>query len=109
MNNRLFTYGSLRDGAEANHLLKKSSLVQKNVWLPNYRMYIKSDYPVAVWDKEPAAKIKGDIYMIDEVVIPEIDKYEGTWYARKFDYRINAWLYIAKNYYIVNNYCTFML
>ena len=94
---RLFVYGTLRYGGSANFYLRDGHLEKRNVWAPNYQMVDLGRYPAAVESHSAADKILGDIYSAGIESVGRIDRYEGPDYYRKYDRRLDAFIYLSRN------------
>lgn len=93
---KIFCYGTLRQGGVANHLLRNAKLILTNLRLPGYRMYCAGDYPI-VLPSEQTSSVAGEVYLVDEITLRQIDAYEGDEYEKRFEPRADAFLYIFKD------------
>jgi gamma-glutamylaminecyclotransferase len=77
---RLFVYGSLRRGAENNHMLGDSA------WLGPARTTATCTLKRVSWFPgllpDGATTVVGDLYDVDEATLATLDEYEGPWFRR---------------------------
>src|SRR6266436_3993531 len=85
----LFVYGTLKRGQSANHLLADSKFVRTAITLPLYRLLDFGDHPGLVESTGPGTAVKGELWLLNPQLFPELDVYEGapTKYGRR-DIRI---------------------
>jgi gamma-glutamylcyclotransferase (GGCT)/AIG2-like uncharacterized protein YtfP len=74
----IFVYGLFRDSG--NNLLKDQQYCGKS-YIKGRLYRVNEFYPGYVPD--PNGKVWGDVYLIDPVLFPILDEYEGTEYIRK--------------------------
>lgn len=89
----LFVYGLFRDSAR--NLLGKKEYLGKDYVKGNI-YYVNEFYPGFV---EGKGKVLGDVYVIDEKVLPELDEFEGYEYERvriKTLNNLECWIYKYK-------------
>ena len=86
----LFVYGLFRDSAK--NLLEKTTFCGKSTI--NGRLYkVNEFYPGFVPGK---GKVIGDVYLIDPLLFPELDEFEGDEYIRRkirTSSDIECWVY----------------
>ena len=80
---RLFVYGTLRKGGVAADYLEEQVLVQQNMQLKGFVMYDAGWYPFVV-PAGPDFVITGDVYEVEESLLPVLDRYEGAGYVQHF-------------------------
>lgn len=74
---QIFLYGTLKRGGLAHHLMAGQQLVAELVnTQPGYRLYDCGPYPALVEDPSGIA-IEGELWQIDESILPRLDEYEG--------------------------------
>lgn len=78
----IFVYGTLMSNNRGNHTYLNNAEFKGKCILNGYSLYNLGYYPGIVEDLE--GKVKGELYLVDMDVIPEIDVYEaeGTLYKR---------------------------
>lgn len=77
---RLFVYGSLRRGAENNHLLGASTWLGRARTTATCTLKRISWFPGLLPDGVTA--VEGDLYDVDEPALAALDEYEGPWFRR---------------------------
>lgn len=90
---RLFVYGTLRKGGVAASYLGEQRLLQQNRQLPGFAMYDAGWYPFVI----PAGSesvIVGDVYEVEQSLMPTLDEYEGDGYVAHFLEKENLLLYL---------------
>lgn len=82
----VFVYGTLKRGYYNNRLLEGQEFVGEAITEPKYRLYDLGSFPGLVEDNEKGKAIKGEVWRVDEKVIPRLDMLEGTphLYRREF-------------------------
>lgn len=78
---RLFVYGTLRKGGVAADYLQEQRLLQQNLQLKGFAMYDAGWYPFVV-AAGPDSLVIGDVYEVEESLMPALDAYEGEGYVR---------------------------
>lgn len=79
----LFVYGTLRKGGVAASYLLGQRLLQQNRQLPGFAMYDAGWYPFVI-PAGPESVILGDVYEVDQSLMPTLDAYEGDGYVAHF-------------------------
>jgi len=109
--NKLFVYGTLKQGFHNNHLL------EKDVYLGDYILkdFTMVDQGVPAVIPDPGSTVKGELYTISVDTLKRTDylESEGEYYLRKelevfldVDYGVQgrkAWVYIGAPKYWSNN------
>ncbi|MGE3809773.1 MAG: gamma-glutamylcyclotransferase [Gemmataceae bacterium] len=72
----LFLYGTLKRGGLAHHLMDGQQFQGEVKSAPRFRLYDCGPYPGLVED-EAGIAIEGELWLIDESILPDLDKYEG--------------------------------
>lgn len=75
MQHLLFVYGTLRSGECNHHLLETSQLLGSHETLPEYTLYDLGAYPAVI---EGHSAIQGEVYLIDDATLAEVDKLENV-------------------------------
>lgn len=80
MSKLLFVYGSLKKGGWANSRLLNQKFIGTAKTTKNYKLYAGASYPMLVEeeDSNKALEIEGELYEIDEDLIPSLDRFEGV-------------------------------
>lgn len=78
----VFVYGTLMQGERAHYMIKGAEFVGK-YRLSNFGMYDLGSYPGIKTIKDES--VVGEVYNVDEGIIPQLDSYEGegTLYKRE--------------------------
>lgn len=90
---RLFVYGTLRREGVAASYLEGQRMLKQNFRLPGFAMYDAGWYPFVV----PAGAdsvITGDVYEVDQSLVPILNTYEGEGYVAHFLEKENVLLYL---------------
>ncbi len=74
----LFVYGTLKRGRRNHHLLEQQTYLQEAVTEPVYRLCDCGSYPALVEVAEGGRAIRGEIFLVDEALIPRLDRLEGA-------------------------------
>jgi len=93
MNQHLFTYGLFRDQAK---LLLGQHTKCGRAWIPGKLYKVNEFYPGYV---EGNGKVWGEVFLIDESVLPDLDQYEGHEYVRVkvvTSTELDCWVYRYK-------------
>ncbi len=95
----LFVYGTLRKNKYNNYLLKDEYYVGIGVTVEKYHLVI-NDLPYLI--KEEVEQIEGDIYVVSDEKLKQLDKFEGhpIFYNREQ-------IYVLHNNNILECYCYF--
>lgn len=82
----VFVYGTLKKGYYNNRLLDGQEFVSEATTKPKYRLYNLGSFPGLIEDNETGKAIKGEIWRVEERVIPRLDRLEGHphFYRREF-------------------------
>ena len=73
---KLFVYGTLCAGQRAHHLLRGAPLLAEARTEPRFRLVEMDGYPALV--AGGATAVRGEIYEVDDRLIPELDEYEDV-------------------------------
>lgn len=92
---KIFVYGTLRKGGLAAHFLEKFPLVYPNTTLKGFSLYDGGWYPFAVPASESCV-ITGDVFEIPEIILPQLDEYEGPEYKRISPENQELFIYVVK-------------
>lgn len=96
--NKMFVYGSLKNGFGNNHLLMNSKFVRKDLTKePTYTMFSFGGFPGIVRGE---SCISGELYEVDDDTLSNLDALEsnGSFYQRelvKLDGGGEAWMYLT--------------
>jgi gamma-glutamylcyclotransferase (GGCT)/AIG2-like uncharacterized protein YtfP len=74
----LFVYGTLQRGQRNEHLLRGQTFLRTAPTLPRYRLYDAGEYPGLVEDDAAGQAIWGELWEIDEQLLPALDALEGV-------------------------------
>ena len=74
---KLFVYGTLKSGFENHHFLENSTLLEKDVMLDGFSLYLFIKIPFAVKDSEEEFII-GEIWDINSDTEQKLDILEGV-------------------------------
>ena len=74
----LFVYGTLKRGQRNHRLLTGQEFVAPARTLPHYRLYDTGSYPCLVEDANNGVAVGGEVYRVDESLLPRLDELEGT-------------------------------
>jgi gamma-glutamylcyclotransferase (GGCT)/AIG2-like uncharacterized protein YtfP len=82
----LFVYGTLKSGEENHFRLKKSKFVGISFTKPDYHLFfVDTDSPDIKRDKNDGRIVEGELYMVPNEVIKEIDEYEKPYKRHKIE------------------------
>ena len=98
----VFVYGTLKQGCRNDHVLKGSEKIGDAITIDKFGLF-EDNYPYLI--EEPYYEVKGEVYLIDDKTLIELDKFEGApdYYERKLikilvnDEEIDAFTYFRKN------------
>ena len=76
----IFVYGTLRKRASHHRNLHDAQWLA-NAWVKGV-LYSMGWYPAMVLTENGETKVRGEIYLIDEKTLAELDDYEGDQYQR---------------------------
>lgn len=68
-----FIYGTLRRGGRAHHLMGEAEFVAMGS--VEGRMVYVDEYPGLL--KQRGERVVGEVYRVNEAMVPELDRYEG--------------------------------
>ncbi|MCX8084218.1 MAG: gamma-glutamylcyclotransferase [Calditerrivibrio sp.] len=71
---KVFVYGTLKKGKQFNYLMKDAKFLGRAETVEKYAMY-KDNIPYVVKD-EQVSTIKGEVYLVNEKILHELDKFE---------------------------------
>ena len=74
----LFVYGTLKRGQRNHRLLTGQEFVAPARTLPHYRLYDTGSYPCLVEDANNGVAVGGEVYRVDESLLPRLDELEGA-------------------------------
>lgn len=74
----LFVYGTLQRGQPNNHLLAGQVFLRAATTLPRYRLYTRGAYPCLVDAEATGRSVYGELWEIDEDVLPALDRLEDA-------------------------------
>lgn len=78
MSTLLFVYGTLKTGGRRHDLLAGQQFVQAAWTLPQYRLFDSGRYPCLVEDTAAGVAVQGEIWRVEESILPRLDAYEGV-------------------------------
>ncbi len=80
MKHRIFVYGTLRRDGSQHHRMRAAT------WIANASvkgvLYHIDWYPAIVLSTEAEASVRGEIFMVDDDILAELDLFEGKEYKR---------------------------
>ena len=99
MTTTVFVYGTLRKNLGWNHLLQNSEFIGEALSQEKYSMY--ADNIPYVIESEKDINISGEIYLVNDKTLKNLDQLEGhpNWYKRKEvpilinNSVMNCWIY----------------
>jgi len=75
---RLFVYGTLKRGCKSNHLLCRHAFLGEARTVPGYRLHRLDGYPGLVPHPDALEGVRGEVWLIDDHGIRELDAFEGV-------------------------------
>lgn len=82
----LFVYGTLKDGEENHFRLKKSKFVGIALTKPEYHLFfVDTDSPDIHKPKKDGKVVEGELYIVPQDIIKEIDDYEKPYKRHKIE------------------------
>jgi gamma-glutamylcyclotransferase (GGCT)/AIG2-like uncharacterized protein YtfP len=75
----LFVYGSLRRGGSNHRELSAAIFLEEARTTPSYALVRIGEYPALVAGTEA---VSGELYAVDDVLLEELDAFEGDAYTR---------------------------
>jgi gamma-glutamylcyclotransferase (GGCT)/AIG2-like uncharacterized protein YtfP len=94
---RLFVYGTLRKGGTAHELMSNCTLLEAGVRVTGFKLYDAGEYPFAWYTSDPEDTITGDLFELNEGILPVLDEYEGDEYQRIVLPALECYIYVIKN------------
>ncbi|MBO9700624.1 MAG: gamma-glutamylcyclotransferase [Sporocytophaga sp.] len=95
---KIFVYGTLRNGGNAHHLMRGCELLNEGISVSGFKLYDAGEYPFAVYTADPEDAITGDMFAIkQEDVLLTLDEYEGQEYQRKILPGFDFYIYILND------------
>lgn len=79
----VFVYGTLKRGWPANQLLAGQEFVGPACTESRYRLFDQGSYPCLVEDRHSGLAVRGELWRVDEMVLPQLDAYEGIYLFRR--------------------------
>jgi len=73
----LFVYGTLKRGCKSHHLLSRHQFLGEARTLPGYRLHRLDGYPGLVPHPDAPGGVCGEVWLIDDHGIRELDAFEG--------------------------------
>jgi len=96
---RLFVYGTLREGFPLHEVLEDSEFVDSG-WIEGFAMYRIGDVPTVEESGDSQDKVFGEIYLISPKILQKIDDVEGhpIVYKRTWVNQLGGvWVYLEMN------------
>lgn len=82
----LFVYGTLKKGEENHYRLKKSKFAGQAFTKPDYHLFfVDIDSPDIKKDKKDGRMVEGELYLVPQDIIKEIDEYEKPYKRHKIE------------------------
>lgn len=75
MTTKVFVYGTLMRGGRYHELLERAAFVGEAVTEVGYRLYDLGPYPAM--RREGDGAVVGEVYVVDDPVVTELDRLEG--------------------------------
>lgn len=113
----VFTYGTLMSGMPNNRILVQGGArLEGTARLKDHRLmmleFFNGAYPALVHHGAPGVPIVGEVWMVDDKTLDELDRLEGT--TRHYERRMNlatmdadgsevmAWIYVLSSEFVAN-------
>jgi gamma-glutamylcyclotransferase (GGCT)/AIG2-like uncharacterized protein YtfP len=74
----LFVYGTLKRGGRNHRLLAGQEFLGEACTRPGYALYHLGGFPGLVRDPENGETVRGELWRVDERLLPRLDAYEGV-------------------------------
>jgi gamma-glutamylcyclotransferase (GGCT)/AIG2-like uncharacterized protein YtfP len=74
----LFVYGTLKRGQRNHRLLAGQEFLGEARTRPEYVLYHLGGFPGLVHDLDSGQAVRGELWRVDERVLPRLDGYEGV-------------------------------
>lgn len=78
MSKLLFAYGTLKSDQRGGGFMEGQKLLGEAITEPKYQLYNCGSYPCLVEDDENGVAVVGELWEINEDLIPGLDAYEGA-------------------------------
>lgn len=74
---RVFVYGTLKRGGDNHAYLAGQQFLGEARTAPGFTLYLLGDYPGMVRAPDDTAGVTGELWMVDDARLAELDKLEG--------------------------------
>lgn len=79
----LFVYGTLKRGLKNHRLIADQEYLGDAISQPNYRLIDLGPYPGLIRDAEAGLAVVGELWLVSECCLAELDDFEGFAYTRE--------------------------
>jgi gamma-glutamylcyclotransferase (GGCT)/AIG2-like uncharacterized protein YtfP len=74
----IFVYGTLKRGGPNHRLIQDQRFVAQVMTQPLYRLFSLESYPGLIESASEGRSIEGEVWEIDESLLPALDRLEGV-------------------------------
>ena len=75
---RIFVYGTLKRGGSNHALLTSQQFLGAARTSPGYTLYLPGDYPGMVRAANDQAGVTGEVWLVDDACLQQLDELEGV-------------------------------